>query len=198
MVRSPASLTRSWRPPSSWPFSFSIAAAACSAVASSTKAKPRARPLSRSVGIETSTTSPSCAKSSRSSPTCVSKFRLPTKTLDGMASSFLAAIARNRSRAREPGVRRWRVLLGRRRTPRRLRARRGSPSPRPRLPRRPCPRARPSRAGARASGSRCPACAIQTVNSRVSLARAESAEISVAHRARPASTRRVHCIRLVD
>lgn len=89
--RSSAPFTRSERPSSSRPFSCSMAAAASLGVESSTNAKPRARPLSRSVGIDTSSTSPIGAKSSRICSSRVSKLRLPTKTLNEMASFFLCA-----------------------------------------------------------------------------------------------------------
>lgn len=96
--RSVASLTRSRRPPSSWPSNFWIAAAATSSVVYSTKAKPRGRPVIRSLGIETLTISPACANSSCSSSVVVSKLRLPTNSLEAMAhpsfSSLALAVAR--------------------------------------------------------------------------------------------------------
>ena len=79
--RSVASLTRRFRPSSSWPSSFAIAAAAASAVENSTKAKPRGRPVSRSVGMKTLTISPAGANSARTCSDVVSKLRLPTKSL---------------------------------------------------------------------------------------------------------------------
>ena len=62
------------------PFNREIASAALSAVPMVTNPNPRGRPLSRSIAICTSVTSPSSEKAARTDSTVASKERLPTKS----------------------------------------------------------------------------------------------------------------------
>src|SRR6185503_3061544 len=76
--RSWASLTVSVRPPSSRPFSWSMACLASCSLPISTNAKPRGRPVSRSITILVSATVPHWLNTSRSSSSVVLNERLPT------------------------------------------------------------------------------------------------------------------------
>src|SRR6185295_2760527 len=77
-LRSSASLTRRARPSSVAPFMREIASAASSDVPIVTKPKPRDRPLSRSIAMWTSVTSPISENASRRESVVASYERFPT------------------------------------------------------------------------------------------------------------------------